>query len=186
MVSFSSAEPGPSGREEIVRLLLDAGAVRFGEFTLTSGEKSDVYIDVKRAWTEPGRLSTLATALAERVGNADRLAGMELGAVPLVVAVALRTGRPYVILRKAPREHGTRQAFEGEIPAGAHVLLIEDVSTTGGSSLRSVEIVRGAGGLVDRALVVVDRELGARERLAAAGVRLEPLATLSEIRGARR
>jgi orotate phosphoribosyltransferase len=177
--------PAPDSAE-IVRLLLDAEAVRFGDFTLASGEKSDVYIDVKRAWTDPRRLERLAVALAGRVGSTDRLAGMELGAVPLVVATALRTRHPYVVLRKAAKEHGTRQAFEGEIPAGSRVLLIEDVSTTGGSTVRSVEIVRAAGGTVDRALVVVDRENGAAERLAAIGVRLEPLTTLSAIRGARR
>jgi orotate phosphoribosyltransferase len=173
-------------RSAIVRMLLAADAVRFGDFTLTSGEKSDVYIDVKRAWTEPRRLELLARALAQRVGSTDRLAGMELGAVPLLVATALRTGHPYIVLRKAAREHGTRQAYEGEIPPGARVLLVEDVSTTGGSSLRSVEILRSAGATVDRVLVVVDRESGARERLAAVGVRLEPLVTLSELREAKR
>ena len=173
------------GHTDIVRTLLDAGAVRFGDFTLTSGEKSDVYVDVKRAWTDPKRLDLLARALADRVGSVDRLAGMELGAVPLVVATALKTGHPYVVLRKATREHGTRQAFEGDISPGLKVLLIEDVTTTGGSTLRSVEIVRGAGGIVDRALVVVDREAGAAARLAEAGVRVEPLVTMSELRGAR-
>jgi orotate phosphoribosyltransferase len=181
----SLATPHVPGRGELVRLLLDAGAVRFGEFTLTSGERSDVYIDVKRAWTEPSRLRALASALAARVGDEERLAGMELGAVPLVVAVALATERPYVVLRKAAKEHGTRQPFEGEIPAGHRVLVIEDVTTTGGSTLRSVEIVRAAGGVVDRALVVLDREMGAAERLAAAGVRLEALTRLSDLRGAR-
>jgi orotate phosphoribosyltransferase len=110
---------------------------------------------------------------------------MELGAVPLVVATALRTRLPYAILRKATKEHGTRQSFEGEIPPGTRVLLIEDVATTGGSSLRSVEIVREAGGVVDRLLVVVDREAGARERLGAVGVQIEPLATLAELRRVR-
>jgi len=182
----TTAGPSPEAeRSEIVRMLLEAEAVRFGDFTLTSGEKSDVYIDVKRAWTDPAHLDLLATALAARVGAADRLAGMELGAVPLVVATALRTRHPYVVLRKAAKEHGTRQAFEGSIPAGSRVLLIEDVATTGGSTLRSAEIVRAAGGVVDRALVVVDRENGASERLGAAGVRLEPLVTLSEIRRTR-
>ncbi|MCI4365615.1 MAG: orotate phosphoribosyltransferase [Thermoplasmata archaeon] len=165
-------------------MLLDASAVRFGSFTLASGETSDVYVDVKRAWTDPARLQLLARALAARVGTTDRLAGMELGAVPLVVATALVTGHPYVVLRKAPKEHGTQQPFEGSIPRGSHVLLIEDVATTGGSSLRSVEIIREAGGKVDRVVVVVDRESGARERLAAVGVRLESIATLAELRGA--
>ena len=175
----------PPSRDELVRLLLDSGAVRFGDFTLASGEKSDVYIDVKKAWTRPDRLSTLARALAARAGSEPRLAGMELGAVPLVVAVALATGRPYAVLRKAPKEHGTRQPFEGEIGQGEHVLLIEDVTTTGGSSVRSLEIVRTAGGRVDRVLAVVDREAGAAERLAAAGARLETLLTMAELRGGR-
>ncbi|MGA8303219.1 MAG: orotate phosphoribosyltransferase [Thermoplasmata archaeon] len=173
-------------RDEVVRLLLDADAVRFGDFTLASGEKSDVYVDVKKAWTDAGRLRTLARALAARVGTEDRLAGMELGAVPLVVAVALETGRPYVVLRKAAKEHGTRQPFEGEIPPGSRVLVIEDVTTTGGSTVRSVEIVRSAGGIVDRALVVLDREHGAAERLSSVGVRLEPLVSFSEVRSARK
>lgn len=182
MVSARAA--GPT-RPEIARLLLDAGAVRFGEFTLASGERSDVYVDVKKAWTDPRRLALLASALAERVGEAPRLAGMELGAVPLVVAVALATGRPYAILRKAAKEHGTRQPFEGELPRDEPVLLIEDVTTTGGSTARSVEIVRGAGARVERAVSVVDRENGATERLAALGVRLESLVTLSFLRTAR-
>jgi orotate phosphoribosyltransferase len=179
-----SSDVGPT-REEIVRLLLDAGAVRFGDFTLASGEKSDVYIDVKKAWPDPRRLTVLARAFAARAGTEELLAGMELGAVPLVVAVALRLGRPYVILRKAAKEHGTRQAYEGEIRPGAHVLLLEDVTTTGGSTVRSVEIVRAAGGVVERALVVVDREQGAIDRLRSVGVHLDPLVTFSEIRSAR-
>jgi orotate phosphoribosyltransferase len=177
---------GTWGSRDVARELLDAGAVRFGTFTLASGATSDVYVDVKRAWTDPRRLAGLASALAARVRDEDRLAGMELGAVPLVVAVALHVGKPYVVLRKAPKEHGTRQAFEGDIPPGSRVLLIEDVTTTGGSTARSIEIVRTAGGTIDRALAVVDREAGATERLGTLGVRLEPLVTLTELRAARR
>ena len=128
----------------------------------------------------------LARALAAHVADDERLAGMELGAVPLVVAVALLRQLPYAVLRKAPKEHGTRQAFEGEVPERSRVLVIEDVTTTGGSTLRSVEIVRAAGGVVDRAVVVVDREEGAAERLAGADVQLESLVTLSELRSARK
>ncbi len=170
-------------RGELLRLLRESGAVRFGEFTLASGQVSDVYVDIKKAWTDPARLAVMAAELAARVGDAERLAGMELGAVPLVVATALRTGLPYVVVRKAAKTHGTLQRYEGEIPAGARVLVIEDVATTGGSSEETVAIVRAAGGLVDRILVVVDRGQGARERLASRGVTLEPLVTLDELRG---
>ncbi len=173
----------PPSPEAIARTLLDSGSVRFGQFTLASGQTSDVYVDVKRAWTVPARLHLLAEALADRVGIADRLAGMELGAVPLVVATALRTGHPFVVIRKASKEHGTRQRCEGEIRPGERLLLIEDVATTGGSSLESIAVLRGQGAIVDRALVVVDRESGAVDRLAAVGVRLEALVTLSSLRG---
>ncbi len=175
---------GPSVTK-VAQLLRDAEAVKFGDFTLASGAKSDVYIDVKRAWTDPGRLTVLARALATHVRPGDRLAGMELGAVPLVVATALETGRPYIVIRKATKEHGTRQRFEGEIPPGATVLLIEDVATTGGSAADSVTVLRAAGAKVDRAIAVVDREMGAVARLAALGVGLVSLTTLSQLRGAR-
>ncbi|HYB63595.1 MAG TPA: orotate phosphoribosyltransferase [Thermoplasmata archaeon] len=184
---MSAPGPGaPWDARTLAKELVDAGAVRFGSFTLASGASSDVYVDVKRAWTDPRRLEGIARALAARVGPEQCLAGMELGAVPLVVALALQVRRPYVVLRKAPKEHGTRQAFEGEIPRGGTVLLIEDVTTTGGSTARSVEIVRDAGGTIDRAVAVVDRESGATERLAALGVRLEALLTLSELRAGRK
>ena len=168
--------------EEIGRLLREAGAVRFGEFTLASGAKSDVYIDVKKAWTDPGRLARLAAALSTYVRPGDRLAGMELGAVPLVVATALRTGSHYVVVRKATKEHGTRQRFEGEIPAGAPFLLIEDVASTGGSAAESVEVLRHAGAEVARAVAVVDREMGAAARLHEMGVEFVALTTLSRLR----
>jgi orotate phosphoribosyltransferase len=177
-------EDRPTERQQIIDLLLSSGSVRFGQFTLTSGQTSKVYIDVKRAWTDPGRLRVMAEALARRVGDADRLAGMELGAVPLVVATALQTGRPYVVIRKGARDHGTRQRYEGEIPTGARVLLIEDTSSTGGSAMESVRIIREAGGLVTRALVVVDRGMGAIDRMRAEGITLEPLVRLAEIPGA--
>ncbi len=181
-MSDTAASAGVPGPSEVAQVLVDAGAVRFGRFTLASGETSDVYIDVKKAWTDPGRLGVLARALAARVDGADRLAGMELGAVPLVVAVALAVHKPYVVLRKEAKEHGTRQPFEGEFRPTEEVLLLEDVTTTGGSTLRAVEIVRAGGGKVARAVSVVDRESGAAARLEAVGVKLESLVTLSYLR----
>ena len=171
---------------ELAEDLLASGAVRFGTFTLTSGQTSDVYVDVKRATTDPARLRRIARRLADHLGDAERLAGMELGAVPLVVALALEVGRPYVIVRKAARTHGTGQRVEGEVPAGARMLVVEDVTTTGGSVVETVELLRTAGARVDRVTCVVDRQQGAAERLAEVGARLEPLITLAELRGSRR
>ena len=172
------------GRASLARLLVECGAVRFGAFTLASGQTSDVYVDIKRAWTDPKRLATIAAALAAEVGDAERLAGMELGAVPLVVATALRTGLPYVVVRKAPKAHGTQQRFEGDIPPGARVVVIEDVVTTGGSSAETVHVLRDAGAHVDRLLAVVDRRQGGSEKLRSLDVRIESLVTLEELRGA--
>ena len=134
-------------------------------------------------WTDPARLELLGAALADHVGDAERLGGMELGAVPLLAATSLASHRPFVVVRKAPKGHGTDQRIEGEVPAGARFLVIEDVTTSGGSVLETVRILRAAGALVDRVLVVVDRDEGAKDRLAEASVRLDPLATLSELRG---
>ncbi|MGI0053540.1 MAG: orotate phosphoribosyltransferase [Thermoplasmata archaeon] len=168
---------------EIRRLLQEAGAVRFGHFVLTSGAESDVYVDVKHLWTRPERLRPIAHALVARaVGEVDLLAGMELGAVPLVVAAALETGLPYVVLRKPGRPHGTGRRVEGTVPPGARTVLLEDVATTGGSLADSVEVLRAEGARVDRAVCVVDRQQGGAERLRALGVRLESLATLAELR----
>jgi len=170
---------------EIRKDLTESGAVRFGTFTLASGQTSDVYVDVKRAWTSPARLRRIAEALAGRCRGADALAGMELGAVPLVVATALITGQPFVVIRKAAKAHGTQRRYEGDLAPGARVVLIEDVTTTGGSVAESIAILRAAEGVVEKVVTVVDREQGARERLAALGVPLEPLTTLSALRGTR-
>ena len=169
-------------RGPIEKMLLDSGAVRFGDFTLASGQRSDVYVDIKRAWTNPSCLRLLAQEFALRVVKGDILAGLELGAVPLVVATALETGLNYVIVRKQVKPHGTRAPFEGEIPQGSHVVVLEDVTTTGNSVLDTVDVLRTAGGRVDRAIVAVDREAGAGARLLEAGVRLEFLTTLSRLR----
>lgn len=179
---MSGPEESASERAELLAMLRRTGAVRRGSFTLSSGGTSDVYVDIKRAWPDPAQLSLLAAALARRVDAEDRLAGLELGAVPLVVATALACRRPYLVLRKAAKEHGTRQRWEGDLPTGARVLLIEDVTTTGRSVADSVDVLRGAGAKVERVLTVVDRSEGAADRLALQGVRLEWLFTLSDLR----
>jgi orotate phosphoribosyltransferase len=172
-------------RLEVRRLLLEAGAVQFGKFVLTSGQESDVYVDIKRVSTHPDRLRALARHLAAWAGPFELLAGMELGAVPLVVATALETGRPYVMVRKPGHSHGTARRYEGEVPPHARTVVLEDVTTTGGSLGDTVEVLRAAGAEVIRAVTVVDREQGAGERLRSLGVELLALATLGELRGSR-
>lgn len=166
---------------ELADKLLECGAVKFGDFTLTSGKKSSYYVDVKKASTKPDILGLIAEGMNRLVGEEHRLAGMELGAVPIAVALSLKCGNPYLILRKGARKHGTGNQIEGEFNAGEKILLVEDVATTGGSIIRSAEILRNAGLIVDRALVVVDREEGASEAMQKIGISLEPLVRISDL-----
>lgn len=161
--------------------LVACGAVRFGRFTLTSGRTSPYYVDVKKATSQPVLLRRIAKELAQRVGDAQILAGVELGAVPLVVAVSLETGLPFAILRKGDRAHGTGQGVEGVDVKDRKVLLLEDVTTTGGSVARAAERLREAGATVDRVETVVDRDEGAAERLSKAGLRLGALVTAQDL-----
>lgn len=161
--------------------LVECGAVKFGKFVLTSGKESDYYVDIKRASTNPRILSLIAEEMSKHLEGEDKIAGLELGAVPIAVSLSLKTGIPYLIVRKEKREHGTGKQVEGELRKGESVVVVEDVTTTGGSVVNTVEILREEGGLVEKVLTVVDREEGARERLEDAHVRLIPLVRRSDL-----
>ena len=109
------------------------------------------------------------------------VAGMELGAVPLATALSLTGGVPMVIIRKEKRVHGTRKQIEGEDVNGKKVLVVEDVTTSGGSALRSVQVLRNNGAIVDRVITVVDRQSGAKEKFKKINVELISLLSVSDI-----
>jgi len=165
---------------DLVEALVAADAVRFGEFELSHGGTSEYYVDKYRFETRPEALEMIAAAFADRVGE-DRLAGVALGAVPLVAATSVATGRPYLIVRKDSKEYGTGNRIEGEFEDGETVVVLEDVATTGKSALSAVQALREAGAVVDRVLVVVDREEGASDVLADHGVTLESLASAEDL-----
>lgn len=157
-----------------------AAAVLRGSFTLRSGKTSGYYVDKYRFQVRPELLRRVAARLAELVPpETERLAGVELGAVPLVTAVALHTGLPFVIVRKGAKEHGTANLIEGEPLDGAAVTVVEDVFTTGGQALESAAKVQQAGGRVARIVAVIDRGEGGAERLRDAGYDAEALFTLA-------
>jgi len=168
-------------KEKLIESLKSCGAIKFGHFTLTSGATSDYYIDIKKASTNPKILREITEAFAEYVTGYDLLAGMELGAVPLVTALSLKTDIPFVIIRKKKREHGTENQIEGSVEKEARVLIIEDVATSGGSIVKTIQALRAEGAIVDKALVVVDRESGAEEKLKELGVELQPLLSVKDI-----
>jgi orotate phosphoribosyltransferase len=161
--------------------LKECGAFKVGEFTLTSGKKSNFYVDIKQASTNPMILREIAVKMKEHVKDEDRIAGMELGAVPLAVALSLECNLPYLIIRKKERAHGTGKLIEGNMDPGDRILLVEDVTTTGSSVVKAANIIREADGKVNRVVVVVDREEGAFELLEKHQISLEPLVKVSEM-----
>jgi orotate phosphoribosyltransferase len=168
-------------KEELIESLKECGAIQFGRFVLSSGAVSDYYIDIKKASTNPGILKKIAEAMTEYAEGYDIIAGMELGAVPLVVALSLETNIPYIIVRKEKREHGTSKQIEGGNIKGKRVLIIEDVTTSGGSVVKTIKIIRENQGIVDEVLAVVDRESGAEEKFRNADVSFIPLISIKDI-----
>ena len=170
---------------ELSEALKECGALQFGEFTLASGAKSDYYIDIKKASTNPKVLRLIARLMAQKMRDegieADRIAGVVLGSVPLATALSLETGIPYVMIRKEKKDHGTGKLIEGVLGSGDRVLVVEDVITTAGSSIKAIGTLREAGAVVEHVISVIDREGGGAENLAEAGVDFRPLVKASEL-----
>jgi len=173
--------PGEIDRARFVAALKASGALQVGTFTLASGKTSSYYVDIKRAITRPDLLRTIAEGMASFARSADRIAGVELGAVPIAAAVSLASGKPYLMVRKASKEHGTKHEFEGELNRGDHVLFVEDVVTTGGTLRGAIERLRGHGALIDDCVCVVDREEGGKMLLAEINVRLHALLSSKDL-----
>ncbi|QSZ68312.1 orotate phosphoribosyltransferase [Methanofollis aquaemaris] len=165
--------------KEVAALLKAHGAVQFGNFVLASGAKSSYYLDIKSAITDPILLREIGEAFAGRF-SFDVVAGVAVGAVPLAVATSLASDKPYAIIRKEEKSHGKSGLIIGDVE-GKTVLLVEDVTTSGGSALFGVRALREVGAEVVAVAVVVDRESGAAATFAGEGVALVPLTTVSEI-----
>jgi len=168
-------------KKELITLLEECGAIQFGRFVLTSGAVSDYYIDIKKASTDPQTLHILSELMSKYTDGYDLIAGMELGAVPLIVALSLQTNKPYVIIRKEKRGHGTGKQIEGGDVKQKDVLVIEDVTTSGGSVVKTIQILRENKAKVDKVIVVVDRESGAKEKLEKIQTNLIPLLSVKDI-----
>jgi orotate phosphoribosyltransferase len=153
-----------------------------GDFVLRSGRRSNVYFDKYLFETRPAILQSLGVELAQLVPEGvDRLAAPELGAVLLGGAVMLQTELPLVIVRKETKEYGTSKAIEGVLEKGDRVCLIEDVLTTGGEAIKAAARLRELGAEVVRLIAVLDREEGAAEAIAAAGIEYQPLFRKSDL-----
>jgi orotate phosphoribosyltransferase len=174
-------------RQRLLQLLAER-AYRHGSFTLASGRSSDHYVNCKPVSLSGEGLALLAARMLELVeAEAVAVAGLTLGADPLVSGVAQAAalaGRPLdaLIVRKEAKGHGTGAWLEGPLPAaGSRITVLEDVVTTGGSSLKAVKQLREAGYTVERVVTIVDRQEGGLEAMNAAGLELRSLFLLEEV-----
>jgi orotate phosphoribosyltransferase len=164
-------------------------AIKRGAFTLASGRQSSCYCDTKLASFAPEGALLIADAILDEIEGLEVAAvgGMDMGATPLAAAVALRSfqrGRPLpgFVVRKDAKGHGTRKRIEGPIPqTPSPLVIVEDVVTSGGSILQSIDEVRAAGHTVALAITVLDRMAGGAEAIQARGVKFRPLVTIAEL-----
>ena len=154
-----------------------------GEFRLRSGAIANEYFDKYLFESEPKLLRDIAEALRPLVPpDAQGLAGLELGGVPLAVMLSQLTGLPACFVRKQPKSYGTRKLAEGFDVEGRHVVVVEDVVTTGGAVLTSCQRLVERGAEVSNVLCVIDREAGGPEHLQSAGLTLHALYRMSELK----
>ncbi|MEP6733200.1 MAG: orotate phosphoribosyltransferase [bacterium] len=175
--------------DRLLKLLAERSARR-GQFTLASGRKSTLYIDARLTTMSPDGLALigpLALSALDHTGwQIDAVGGLTLGADPISYAISYasaQTAKPLraFTVRKQPKVHGTGKLIEGPFHSGDHVVVIEDVITTGGSALLAVDAIRNAGGTVRGVLALVDREEGGKEALNAAGISVIVLARATDI-----
>ena len=171
-------------RDALHALIRDR-ALKFGEFTLASGQTSSYYLDGKQVALHAAGLRQIAAGLLGLAAGweYDAVGGMSIGADPLIgaaLALSDRDDLAGVLIRKEPKGHGTGRYLEGPLEPGRTVLIVEDVVTTGGSSLRAIERVREFGAEVCGVAAIVDRLQGGGAAFAAAGVPLKSLFTVRD------
>jgi len=160
-----------------------------GSFTLRSGKTSSYYLDKYLFSTRPELLKQLAPLFAQRISKVERdtgrtvarLAGAELGGIPLVTVASLETGLPSIFVRNKKKDYGTAKQLEGVVNKGDVVVLVEDVATTGGQALEAVAALRELGADVIAIVATIDRLEGARENIEKAGMRFEALFTKRDL-----
>jgi uridine monophosphate synthetase len=163
--------------------LLEAGCVRFGQFTLKSGAVSPIYLDLRQLVAHPRALRLAARAYARRLRGLrfDRLAGIPYAALPIATAIALEMDRPLIYPRRETKDYGTRASIEGAFKPGETAVVIDDLATTGGTKIEAIHKLEGSGLVVRDVVVLIDRGEGAGKMLAEAGYRLHAVLALPDL-----
>ncbi len=168
-------------RSSIAQAICELSYVE-GSFVLRSGQRADHYFDKYQFEGNPELLRQVVEALRPLLpSDAEILAGLELGGVPIATALGLATGLPVAFVRKTPKTYGTMKLAEGPAIEGKTLVVIEDVVTSGGQVVESTTALRDRGAQITHAVCVIDRESGGEGALAAVGVELRPLFTASEL-----
>jgi len=163
--------------------LLNAGCIKFGNFTLKSGLSSPIYIDLRRIISFPKLLAQIGEAYLPLLRNLtfDRLAGLPYAAIPIATAVSLQGDYPMIYPRKEVKTYGTKAEIEGEFHAGETALVIDDLATTGGSKFEAIEKLTAVGLVVKDIVVLIDRQSGAKESLEQAGYSMHAVLTITQL-----
>ena len=163
--------------------LLSAGCIKFGDFTLKSGLKSPIYIDLRQIISHPKLLSEVAQAYLPILSKLQfsRIAGLPYAAIPIATAISLAGNYPMIYPRKEAKAYGTKADVEGEYHEGETVIIIDDLATTGGSKFEAIEKLTAVGLVVKDIVVLVDRQSGAKESLEQAGYFMHAVLTISQL-----
>jgi orotate phosphoribosyltransferase len=188
MNTTTTAPHSPVIRELIE--LIETRALKRGTFRLASGREASFYLDAKQVVLEARGSMLVGRAILERLQGLGPLpaavGGMSIGADPITSAVVTMAGVANLplkgfLVRKEPKDHGTKRYVEGPVAPGDRVVIVEDVVTTAGSSLVAIDRAIEFGLVVERVVVVIDRLAGGREALAARGIPLESLVTIRDL-----
>jgi len=173
-------------KTELCRVLHKIGALKFGVFKLTSGRTSPYYIDLRIVPSFPDAFNRVCDVYVKLIKKElgiegfDRLAGIPTAGIPFASLIAYQLRKPFLYIRQSARLHGRERGVEGIIMPGDRVLLVDDLITTGGSLRKAARAIRAEGGVVDHALVLLDREEGGKQRLAEDNISLHYLLTADE------